>query len=199
MDLYTYSIVPGTWNVTPPPTSTTSSNVFLGTSQRTVQDLLVINDYNTSPLLKRQFFYNKAGLDLVIECETQLFQTGLFPVAVTVSTFLDTTTPPSNSIDLIFNNISFLEVDMIPFFNYFGNQNYIDTRIKTPWYAVAPFIDYSDSNFDFIGNVNITIDTDTIANQVNYSVISGGVNGSIFPPAGVNDSISSDTGNSGVL
>jgi len=77
------------------------------------------------------------------------------------------------SMNLVFNNISFYEVDMIPFFNYVGDSNFIENRIKTPWQAVAPFIDYSNANFDFIGNVNLTIDTDSIANQVNYSVLPG--------------------------
>jgi hypothetical protein len=73
----------------------------------------------------------------------------------------------------VFNNISFYEVDMIPFFNYYGSQSMIDTRIKTPWQAVAPFIDYSDSNFDFIGNINLTIDSESVGNQVAYSIIQG--------------------------
>jgi hypothetical protein len=69
---------------------------------------------------------------------------------------------------------------MIPFFNYFGNIDLIDNRIKTPWFEVAPFIDYSNSNFDFLGNVNLTIDSELINNQTSFTLISvGGISGTI--------------------
>jgi hypothetical protein len=66
--------------------------------------------------------------------------------------------------DLIINNISYCEVDKIPFFKYFQYGS-IDQSIKTPLKAVAPYIDYNNSNFDFIGNVNLTFDSQGILNQ----------------------------------
>jgi hypothetical protein len=75
---------------------------------------------------------------------------------------------------------------MIPFFKYWFSTGSIDSRVKTPYFGVAPFIDYTNKNFDFIGNVRITIDSDTILGQNISTVIlsSGGVNGSISNTTG---------------
>ena len=70
----------------------------------------------------------------------------------------------SYDISLIFNNISFYEIDMIPFFQYATESN-IDMGIKTPLRATAPYIDYNNSNFDFVGNINLTFDTQGIVSQ----------------------------------
>jgi len=68
------------------------------------------------------------------------------------------------NLELIFNNISFYEVDMIPFFQY-ATESHIDMDIKTPLRATAPYIDYNNSNFDFVGNINLTFDTQDITSQ----------------------------------
>jgi hypothetical protein len=47
---------------------------------------------------------------------------------------------------------------MIPFFKYLTEQN-VNKSIRIPYQAVAPFIDYSDANFDFLDNVNIGFDS----------------------------------------
>jgi hypothetical protein len=70
----------------------------------------------------------------------------------------------SNGGEFIFNNISFYEIDMIPFFQYATESN-IDMGIKTPLRATAPYIDYNNSNFDFVGNINLTFDTQGIVSQ----------------------------------
>jgi len=154
-----------------------------GTRQATAKFNLApnINDYSlytgTRPITKTQYFYNKKKLDLNIEVYSQYQITN-----ANTNVTLPLTNLPSldNNVDIVFNNISFLEVDMIPFFNYFGNIDLIDNRIKTPWFAVAPFIDYSNSNFDFLGNVNLTIDSELINNQASFTLISvGGISGTI--------------------
>jgi hypothetical protein len=43
---------------------------------------------------------------------------------------------------------------MIPFFQY-ATQSGIDSNIKSPYKGVVPFIDYTNPNFDFIGNVRL--------------------------------------------
>lgn len=80
---------------------------------------------------------------------------------------LEMTTFHSNqNADYYFGNISFWEVDMIPFFKY-ADSNQIDTSVQAPYYATAPRIDYNNANFDFIGNINLTIDVQNILiNQV---------------------------------
>lgn len=146
-----------------------------------------INDYSlfeasSDSLTKTQYFFNKKGLDLNIEVSTRL-----------TTPYISSTTPTytnptiNNRVDVIFNNISFFEVDMIPFFNYYSRsrEERIDNRIKTPWFAIAPFIDYSNANFEFLGNIDLTIDSELVNNQANYSIISiGGVGGSVTTPSG---------------
>ena len=61
---------------------------------------------------------------------------------------------------------------MIPFFQY-ATQSQIDDDVKTPYRATAPFIDYKNSNFNFIGSVSINLDS-----AGNYSVpYSSGISG----------------------
>ena len=67
-------------------------------------------------------------------------------------------------LEMYINNFSLVEVDKIPFFKY-ADETDIDNRVKTPYYATAPFIDYSNSNFDFIGNVNLTFESQGIIPQ----------------------------------
>jgi hypothetical protein len=139
------------------------------------------NDYqqfgssqNATSLTKKQFFFNKKNLDLNIEVSSSLLETiggGSNPIFVAPS--------PGNAMSVIFNNISFYEVDMIPFFNYFGDELLVDNQINTPWTAIAPVIDYSNADFDFLGNVNLTIDSQTINNQVQYNILSGNVSGNV--------------------
>ena len=146
-----------------------------------------INDYTEHngnvPISKTQYFYNKKSLNLNLEVFTRFltFDTTIQDIVAEPTILND------NSLDVIFNNISFYEVDMIPFFNYYGTESSIDTRIKTPWFAVAPIIDYTDSNFDFLGNVNLTIDSELVNNQIDYSIISvGGISGNVSTPGGGN-------------
>jgi subtilisin-like proprotein convertase family protein len=64
----------------------------------------------------------------------------------------------SSSSMVILDNIKLYEVDMIPFFKYFTEDN-IYKGIQNPITATAPSIDYSKSDFIFLDNINIGIDT----------------------------------------
>ena len=67
---------------------------------------------------------------------------------------------------LLLSNLKFIETDMIPFFQLVrtdstnldlqGNPIDIDTSIQTPLQGVAPFIDNSNPNFQFINNINFS-------------------------------------------
>lgn len=59
---------------------------------------------------------------------------------------------------MIFDNIKMFEVDMIPFFQYFEYSN-IYKGIQIPYEGVAPNIDYLNSDFIFIDNITIGLDT----------------------------------------
>jgi hypothetical protein len=78
---------------------------------------------------------------------------------------------------VILNNIKFYEVDMIPFFKYFTENN-INNSIQIPLQGIAPYIDYSIYNFEFIDNISIGVESISIQKVLNiYSGIVVGVNG----------------------
>lgn len=86
---------------------------------------------------KYEYFYNKTDLMMNISGNG----------------FMGTTTSM-----IILDNIKLYEVDMIPFFKYFNDSN-IYKGIQIPLSATAPSIDYSKSDFIFLDNINIGIDS----------------------------------------
>jgi hypothetical protein len=105
----------------------------------------------------REYFYNRPNLNL------------------TTILLGDGTTVPSPSIT--YDHISFYEVDMIPFFMYTTASN-IDMAIKTPYQATAPYIDYGNGSFNFIGTVDIVIDSSGVVS----TGAGGSSGGSVVPP-----------------
>jgi len=108
-------------------------------------------DHSKTPFTtKKEYFFNKGNLDITLvhgnDVGVGLYTTG--------------------SID--FSNISFYEVDQIPFLEYSTASN-IDFSIKNPYIGIAPVIDYTNKNFDFIGNVELGIDYRTIVQQNSFS------------------------------
>jgi len=59
---------------------------------------------------------------------------------------------------LVLDNIKMYETDMIPFFKYFEEEN-IYKGIQIPYEGVAPNIDYLNSDFIFVDNVTIGVDS----------------------------------------
>ena len=91
--------------------------------------------------VKREYFYNLEKLDFSI---------------LGGSDFDSGWSSPSSQI--YFSRINFYEVDRIPFFNYYldsSGTDRIDRFMKSPTKAIAPRIDYSRLDFDFIGNVQV--------------------------------------------
>ena len=87
----------------------------------------------------KEFFYNRPGLDLGFwNFNTQ---------------YTENDTTKIHEVD----NVKFYEVDMIPFFQY-TTEEYINKQIQVPLIGVAPIIDYSDENFNFVGNIQISLD-----------------------------------------
>ena len=43
---------------------------------------------------------------------------------------------------------------MVPFFQYFTIGN-INKSVQVPYQGIAPLIDYTDSNFDFIDSISV--------------------------------------------
>jgi hypothetical protein len=169
LDLASYSIIPGSVSAA----SSSSTYSYLSMNK-------YVNELETPSNIKTQYFYNKQNLELTIDCTLQSTSVGIAPSLANPTFSLFPSILSENVIDISFNEISFYEVDMIPFFKYWTQSN-IDEKIKVPYFAIAPFIDYSNSNFDFIGNVNVTIDSDSILGQnISSTVVSAnGINGSV--------------------
>jgi hypothetical protein len=74
-------------------------------------------------------------------------------------------------------NISFYEVDKIPFFRYATESN-IDQTVYQPLIVDAPYIDYTNANYNYINNSGISIDMVKILN--NNSVFTPANAGNIF-------------------
>lgn len=59
---------------------------------------------------------------------------------------------------VVLDNLNMYEVDMIPFFKYFEESN-IYKGIQEPIRGVSPEIDYLNSDFIFVDNISIGLDT----------------------------------------
>lgn len=92
---------------------------------------------NNNSLIKREWFYNINSLNLYLAS--------------------------INGMNLSFNSIRIYEVDSIPFFQYTTQSN-VDSSVQVPLSATAPYINYNSANFNYIGNITLNIDINTIAN-----------------------------------
>jgi hypothetical protein len=110
-------------------------------------------DYKYSGQTKiREFFYNRPGLDL-----------GFWNFN---TKYTENDTTKIHEVD----NVKFYEVDMIPFFQY-TTEEYINKQIQVPLIGVAPIIDYSDENFNFVGNIQISLDGITVNSSLQNQTI----------------------------
>lgn len=86
----------------------------------------------------------------------------------------------SSKNEYVINNLKLYEVDMIPFFQYFIDIN-INKSIQIPYQGIAPYIDYESSDFNFLDNINIGLDsillesTTELFTGVGVGIISGGI------------------------
>lgn len=111
-----------------------------------------LNHAEFKSLDKVEYFYNKSALDLWIYNQGNQ-GTNLQPKIY----------------DTRISRIGFFEVDMIPFFLY-ATESSIDLTLKAPFIAIAPVIDYTNNNFDFIDNVDLGIDYRVINTQNNVTL-----------------------------
>jgi len=109
-----------------------------------------VNHLLTKKVKKSEYFYNKRNLAMHF---------------YGYSSYLPTTT-----VEYLIDNLHFYEVDMIPFFQYFTEEN-INKGIQIPYQGLSPFIDYTNSNFNFIDNISVGLDS--IQTQNSSTVVSG--------------------------
>lgn len=96
-----------------------------------------INHLLTDNKRKVEYFFNKENLSMVLRGAGENGE---------------------NDSSVTLNNIKLFEVDMIPFFKYFTEDN-INNSIQVPLKAKAPFIDYNDDSFSLLDNIDIGLDT----------------------------------------
>lgn len=80
------------------------------------------------------------------------------------------------------DNLELIETDMIPFFDYAltidSDDDHINCDVRIPFTAVAPFIDYDDTDFSFIDNVAFEFAADAVVpTPPTPPVLQGEVNG----------------------
>lgn len=137
-----------------------------------------VNHLRTPKTRKIEYFYNKRNLAMHFRGS---YHRGIYP-----STF-------------VIDNLKFYEIDMVPFFQYFTEEN-INIGVQIPLQGIAPYIDYgtatkgapelygSDSNFVFLDNINIGLDSFSITSQFGlYSGVGPGI-GSSYQSGGIFDS-----------
>lgn len=108
-----------------------------------------IDHVSTPDIKKYEYFYNKRNLSMYFRGG------GLYGASQS---------------SLVIDNLKYYEVDMIPFFKYFNTDN-INFGIMVPYQGIAPFIDYTNSNFSFIDNISIGLSS--IQTQQSFAPISG--------------------------
>jgi hypothetical protein len=108
-----------------------------------------INHITTKKKRKVEYFYNKRNLAM-----------HFYGIAPTLP----------DAAEYIIDNLHFYEVDMIPFFQYFTDDN-INRGVQVPFQGISPFIDYSNASFNFIDNISIGLDS--IQTQNSNTVVSG--------------------------
>jgi len=96
------------------------------------------NGFGSNTIKKKyEYFYNKTDLMMSIQGNGDM---------------------GSSQSMMVLDNIKMYETDMIPFFKYFEDAN-IYKGIQIPYEGVAPNIDYLNSDFVFVDNVTIGIDS----------------------------------------
>ena len=125
-----------------------------------------INHVQTTDTRKVEYFYNKTNLSMTFRGN------GVYSGGNVLTTSVATT---------IIDNLKFYEVDMIPFFKYFGDSS-INKGISVPYQGIAPFIDYSNANFSFIDNISLgfssieTTNSNVAVSGIGASIESGSQN-----------------------
>jgi hypothetical protein len=109
-----------------------------------------VNHLNTKKTKKTEYFFNKTNLSMVLHGYSSA--------------------NPNIVSEYVIDNLHFYEVDMVPFFQYFTEEN-INKSIQVPFQGISPFIDYSNVSFNFIDNLSIGLDS--IQTQNSNTVISG--------------------------
>jgi hypothetical protein len=125
-----------------------------------------INHLLTPGIKKYEYFYNKPTLSMKTLGGDDLGNDFDLPSDIegrgTINGYYQS--------KIILDNLKYYEIDMIPFFQYFTFDN-IYKGVSVPWQGIAPFIDYTNSNFSFIDN--IIIGMGSVQTSQSFTPVSG--------------------------
>lgn len=114
-----------------------------------------VNHLSTSKKRKIEYFYNKRNLSM------------------NFSGYIGYNTEAT--FDYVIDNIKFIEIDMVPFFQYFIESN-INKGVQVPFQGISPYIDYSNPFFNFLDNISLGVSSIVISNSnVPVSGVGAGV------------------------
>jgi hypothetical protein len=99
-----------------------------------------VNYLQTPNIRKVEYFYNRPGLDIRL----------ISPGYVLGKEY--------NGSIIELDDIKFYEVDAVPFFQY-TTGDYVNKGVQVPYQGIAPFIDYENSEFSFVDNIVISLDS----------------------------------------
>jgi hypothetical protein len=101
-----------------------------------------VNHLSTSKKRKIEYFYNKRNLSMNFSGYLGYFVEGTF--------------------DYVIDNLKFIEIDMVPFFQYFVESN-INKGVQVPYQGISPYIDYSNPFFNFLDNISLGVSSIAIS------------------------------------
>jgi hypothetical protein len=103
-----------------------------------------VNHLTSSKKRKIEYFYNKRNLAMHFSGSNGYTSTTRF--------------------DYVIDNLKFIEIDMVPFFQYFIEFN-INKGIQVPYQGISPYIDYSNPFFNFLDNISLGVSSIAISNS----------------------------------
>lgn len=125
-----------------------------------------INHLLTPGIRKYEYFFNKPTLSMKLLGNDNLGN----DFSLSAEQELSGTLNGYYQSRIIMDNLKYYEIDMIPFFQYFTDDN-IYKGVSVPWQGIAPFIDYTSSNFSFIDNINIGLGS--VQTSQSFTPVSG--------------------------
>ena len=133
--------------------NTTLRSVYYSTLGATISTIIPasylpvnsnVNHLASSKKRKIEYFYNKKNLSMNFSGDGIYFSSSTF--------------------NYVIDNLKFIEIDMVPFFQYFIESN-INKGVEVPFQGISPYIDYSNPFFDFLDNISLGVSSVAISNS----------------------------------
>jgi len=134
--------------------NTTQRSVYYSTLGGTVSTIIPasylpitsnVNHLTTSKKRKIEYFYNKRNLSMNFSGYIGYYY-------------------GATSFDYVIDNLKFIEIDMVPFFQYFIESN-INKGVQVPYQGISPYIDYSNPFFNFLDNISLGVSSIVVSNS----------------------------------